>query len=86
MNVVEPNATQTPHLASGIWVPMRQAFAGFQRHRATSLAAGVAYFAIFAVAPLIIVVVEIAGVALGSHRRLLDEIYADLVQTVGREP
>ena len=55
----------------------------FQRHNGQWLAAALAYFAVFAVAPLIIVLVEIAGVFLGGHRQALDEIFRYLKQDAG---
>ncbi len=57
----------------------------FQRHKAQWLAAAIAYFALFAVAPLVIVVVEIAGFFLGSHRVVLDQLHGYLSQTAGEE-
>ena len=55
----------------------------FQRHKAQWLAAAIAYFTLFAVAPLVIVVAEIAGFFLGSHRAVLDEIHGYILQTAG---
>ncbi|MBV8459387.1 MAG: YihY/virulence factor BrkB family protein [Candidatus Eremiobacteraeota bacterium] len=55
----------------------------YQRHQSQWLAAAIAYFAVFAIAPLIIVVVEIGGFVLGHHRVLLDEIYGYLRSTAG---
>ncbi len=57
----------------------------FQRHKAQWLAAAIAYFALFAIAPLVIVVVEIAGFFLGSHRAVLDQLHRYLAQTAGVE-
>ena len=57
----------------------------FQRHKAQWLAAAIAYFALFAIAPLVIVVVEIAGLFLGSHRAVLDQLHRYLAQTAGVE-
>ncbi len=55
----------------------------FQRHKSQWLAAAIAYFAVFAVAPLVIVVVEIGGLVLGRHQALLDELYGHLASTAG---
>ncbi len=50
-------------------VPLaRETFSEFQRHKAQWLAAAIAYFTMFAIAPLIIVVVAIAGFFLGHHQ------------------
>ncbi len=62
---------------------VKQTVVEFQRHKAQWLAAAIAYFTLFAVAPLVIVVAEIAGFFLGSHRAILDEIYGYILQTAG---
>ncbi len=67
------------------FVPLaKETFAGFQRHKAQWLAAAIAYFTMFAIAPLIIVVVEIAGAVLGHHRGVLDSMYGYLSHTAGK--
>jgi membrane protein len=48
----------------------------YQRHNGQWLAAALAYFAAFAIAPLVIVVVEIAGFFLHGHRQALRAIYS----------
>lgn len=66
-------------------VPLgKETFAGFQRHKDQWLAAAIAYFTMFAVAPLIIVIVEIAGAILGQHHGVLDALYGYLSQTAGK--
>jgi membrane protein len=65
-------------------VPLAKAtFADFQRHKSQWIAAAIAYFTIFAVAPLVIVIVEIAGLFLGYHRAVFDELYGYLSSTAG---
>jgi membrane protein len=65
-------------------VPLaRETFREFRRHRSQWLAAAIAYFTTFAVAPLIIVVVELAGFALGQHRETLNALYGYLQQSAG---
>src|SRR5580704_11563768 len=64
-------------------VLLRRTFQNFQRHKAQWLAAAIAYYLTFAIAPLIIVVVAIAGLLLGRHRVVLDEIYAYLGSAAG---
>jgi membrane protein len=65
-------------------VPLAKAtFSDFTRHKSQWIAAAVAYFTIFAIAPLIIVVVEIAGIFLGEHRAVLNELYGYLSSTAG---
>ena len=67
-------------------VPLAKAtFADFQRHKDPWLAAAIAYFTMFAIAPLIIVIVEIAGFFLGQHRSVLADLYGYLQQTAGKQ-
>lgn len=68
----------------GYIVPLtRETFTEFQRHKAHWLAAAIAYFTIFAVAPLIIVVVEIAGFFLGQHEAVLSQLYGYMSSSAG---
>ena len=61
----------------------KQSWAEFQRHNGQWLAAALAYFAAFAVAPLIIVLVEIAGLAIQDHQRVLNMIFDYLQRDAG---
>jgi membrane protein len=62
---------------------LKVTFSEFQRHKSPWLAAAMAYFTIFATAPLIIVVVEIAGFFLGRHQAALDVLYGYVSSTAG---
>lgn len=62
---------------------LRETWEAFQRHNAQWLAAALAYFATFAVAPLIIVVVEIAGFVLHDHRHALDVVFGYMRRDLG---
>lgn len=65
-------------------VPMlKESYAAFQRHNGQWLAAALAYFAAFAVAPLIIVLVEIAGLLVGNHQQVLNLIFGYLKKDAG---
>jgi membrane protein len=55
----------------------------FQRHNCQWLAAALAYFTAFAIAPLIIVLVEIAGAVLGNHQQALNQIFDYLKRDAG---
>ncbi len=61
----------------------KETFTEFQRHKSQWLAAAIAYFAVFAVAPLVIVVAEIGSLILGRHQALLDELYRHLASSAG---
>jgi membrane protein len=66
-------------------VPLaKETWSGFQRHKAQWLAAAIAYFTAFAIAPLIIVIVEIAGFVLGQHHGTLNTLHSYLQQSAGK--
>lgn len=65
-------------------VPLaKETWAEFQRHNSQWLAAALAYFTTFAIAPLIIVLVEIAGAFLGGHQQALNQVFHYLKQDAG---
>lgn len=55
---------------------MRETWDAYQRHNSAWLAAALAYFTAFSVAPLIIVLVEVAGFFLHDRQDISDAIYA----------
>lgn len=61
----------------------RETLSEFGRHKSQWLAAAIAYYTLFAVAPLIIVVVEIAGLFLGRHEAALAQLYEYMSATAG---
>lgn len=65
-------------------VPLaKETFSEFQRHKSQWLAAAISYFTMVAIAPLVIVIVEIAGFVLGHHRVVLHQLYGYLGSTAG---
>lgn len=65
-------------------VPLLKAtWQDFQRHNSQWLAAALAYFTAFAIAPLIIVVVEIAGLVVHDHQKVLNMIFGYLQRDAG---
>ncbi len=62
---------------------LHQTSQNFQRHKAQWMAAAIAYFITFAIAPSIIGIVEIVGLIVGQHRPVLDEIYGYIGSTAG---
>jgi membrane protein len=63
---------------------VKETTANFARHKGQWMAAAIAYFTMLAIAPLIIVVVEIAGAFLGQHQPILDQLYRYLAQSAGQ--
>jgi len=62
---------------------LKETAANYTRHKSAWLAAALAYFTIFAIAPLIIVLVEIGGIVLGQHQGIRHEIFGYMAQTTG---
>ncbi len=70
--------------AAAAIVPLaKETFSEFQRHKSQWLAAAISYFTMLAIAPLVIVIVEIAGFFLGHHRVVLHQLYGYLASTAG---
>jgi membrane protein len=63
---------------------LKQTYADFQRHKAQWLAAAIAYFTLFAVAPLLIVVAQILGLILGQNHDVLAQLYGYLAHNAGQ--
>jgi membrane protein len=70
-------------VASDVIPLAKETFREFQRHKAQWLAAAIAYFTLFAFAPLIIVIVELTGFFLGEHHSILSRLYAYMATTAG---
>jgi membrane protein len=67
-----------------VWLRLlRAAAANYLRHHAQWLAAALAYFAAFATAPLIIVLVEITGALIHNREQVLDTIFLYLQRDLG---
>ena len=62
---------------------LRETWTAYQGHNAQWLAAALAYFAAFAVAPLIIVLVEVAGFVVHNHQHVLDVVFGYMQRDVG---
>lgn len=71
-----PSKTELLDLGKATW-------AQFTKDNCMYLAAALAYYAAFAIAPLIIVLVEIAGLLVGNHRRALNLIFGYLQHDAG---
>jgi membrane protein len=64
------------------WQVLRDAFSGFQRHQDGRLAAALAYYAVFSLAPLLLVVIAMLGLFLGQSNAQ-SQVQAQLRQMVG---
>jgi membrane protein len=77
-------AARSAPVGPGIVAAAKETVANFQHHKAQWLAAAIAYFTMFAIAPLVIVVVQIAGTALGQDRVALNQLHEQLSMSAGR--
>lgn len=62
-----------------IWRLLREAFRGWRAHRDARLAAAIAYYTMFSLAPLLIIVVAVAGAVFGKA-----EAQGELTQQIGK--
>lgn len=65
------------------WRVLRDALGGWQRHQDGRLAAALAYYAVFSLAPLLLVVIALLGLFLGQGNAQ-QQIQSQLAQIVGR--
>ncbi len=65
------------------WLVLRDAFGGWQRHQDGRLAAALAYYAVFSLAPLLLVVIALLGLFLGQSNAQT-QVQGQLQQVVGR--
>lgn len=67
-----------------LWSLLRETFAEWSRHQAPRLAAALAYYTIFSLAPLLVILLAIAGAILGP-RAAAGQIYDQVRGAVGPE-
>ncbi|HET9097324.1 MAG TPA: YihY/virulence factor BrkB family protein [Candidatus Baltobacteraceae bacterium] len=65
------------------WQVLRDAFGGWQRHQDGRLAAALAYYAVFSLAPLLLVVIALLGLFLGQSDAQ-QQVQGQLQQIIGR--
>lgn len=65
------------------WQVLRDAFGGWQRHQDGRLAAALAYYTVFALAPLLLVVIALLGIFLGPTNAQT-QIAGQMQQVVGK--
>lgn len=65
------------------WQVLRDAFGGWQRHQDGRLAAALAYYAVFSLAPLLLVVIALLGLFLGQSNAQT-QVQGQLQQVVGK--
>lgn len=64
---------------------MKDAFKGFSDHKVPKLSASLAYYTVFSIGPLLLVIISLAGLFLGREA-VEGSIYNQLGSFIGREP
>ena len=68
----------------GIWSILKASFTGFNDHKVTKLSGSLAYYTVFSMAPLLVVIISLCGIFLG--REMAEgQVYAQLEGFLGRE-
>ena len=76
--------SKTKITLKGIWSVLKAAFTGFGDHKVTKLSGSLAYYTVFSMAPLLVVVISLCGIFLG--REIAEgQVYAQLEGFLGRE-
>lgn len=68
----------------GIWEVLKKAFTGFGDHKVTKLSGSLAYYTVFSMAPLLVVIISLCGIFLGQEAAQ-GEIYKQLAGFMGKE-
>ncbi len=70
-------------MSSNFWSLIKKTFTEWKQDNAALFSAALSYYAIFAIAPIIILVVFIAGLVIGNNQALQNQIYSQISQTIG---
>lgn len=70
--------------AKGIWEVLKQSFSGFSDHKVTKLSGSLAYYTVFSMAPLLVVIISLCGIFLGQEAAQ-GKIYAQLDGFMGKD-
>lgn len=68
----------------GLWHVLKTCFAGFSEHKITKLSASLAYYTVFSLAPLLILIVFISSIVLGKEA-VEGSIYGQISGFVGKD-
>lgn len=68
----------------GIWNILKATFDGFNDHKITKLSGSLAYYTVFSMAPLLVVIISLCGIFLGQEA-VQGKIYAELAGFMGKE-
>lgn len=68
----------------GIWQVLKDAFKGFSDHKVPKLSASLAYYTVFSIGPLLLVIIALAGFFLGREA-VEGSLYSQLDSFIGKE-
>lgn len=68
-----------------LWKVLLASFTGFSKDNGLKLSASLAYYTVFSIAPLLIIVISVAGLVLGQDAAT-DRLYPEIVHYVGKGP
>lgn len=68
----------------GIWDVIKKTFTGFSDHKVTKLSGSLAYYTVFSMAPLLVVIISLCGIFLGQEAAQ-GEIYKQLAGFMGKQ-
>nr|WP_068891930.1 YihY/virulence factor BrkB family protein [Pedobacter panaciterrae] len=68
----------------GVWEVLKNSFSGFSDHKVTKLSGSLAYYTVFSMAPLLVVIISLCGIFLGQEAAQ-GQIYAQLDGFLGKD-
>ncbi|RNL55549.1 YihY/virulence factor BrkB family protein [Pedobacter jejuensis] len=68
----------------GIWEVLKASFTGFTTHKVTKLSASLAYYTVFSMAPLLVVIISLCGIFLGREAAE-GQVYGQLAGFLGKD-
>jgi membrane protein len=68
----------------GIWEVLKNAFTGFSEHKVTKLSGSLAYYTVFSMAPLLVVIISLCAIFL-KQEAAEGKVYGELVGILGKD-
>ncbi|TDG35028.1 YihY/virulence factor BrkB family protein [Pedobacter changchengzhani] len=68
----------------GIWEVLKNSFAGFSDHKITKMSGSLAYYTVFSMAPLLVVIISLCGIFLGREAAA-GQVYDQLKNFLGND-
>ncbi|GAA4413342.1 YihY/virulence factor BrkB family protein [Nibrella viscosa] len=72
-------------IAKDIWLILKKSFSGFRKDRGLKLSAALAYYTVFSLAPLLVLVIYMAGFLLGDNA-VQSQLFSQINEIIGSEP